>query len=134
MAARVRKPNARGAGKQTPRSALSQLIQAEPAPRPVKPVLNAAEPSAARYEERITQIEIFQPPPISVAEPISAEAFDEAGYLRLNPDVRLALERGQIQSGHAHYLRFGMAEGRPVPGAPREARNVMLASAIPKRR
>lgn len=56
-----------------------------------------------------------------------AEIFDEAAYLRLNPDVRQAVESGQIESGYSHYLLRGRAEGRALPGAPREARNVMLA-------
>jgi len=54
--------------------------------------------------------------------------FDEAAYLRLNPDVQRALELRQIESGYAHYLQHGHAEGRPVPSAPTESRNVMLPS------
>ena len=59
---------------------------------------------------------------------IPADEFDEAGYLRLNPDVRRAIELGQIESGYSHYLWHGRVEGRPLPNTPREARNVMMAS------
>jgi GT2 family glycosyltransferase len=61
-------------------------------------------------------------------DPLATEVFDEAGYLRLNPDVRRAVELGQIESGYAHYFWHGRAEGRPLPDSPREARNVMLLS------
>jgi len=64
-------------------------------------------------------------------ELVSATAFDEAGYLRLNPDVRAAIERGQFESGYSHYVIYGHAERRPVPHIPTEARNVMLTSIDP---
>ena len=38
--------------------------------------------------------------------------FDEAEYLRCNPDVRRAVSRGQVDSGAAHYRVFGRREGR----------------------
>ena len=38
--------------------------------------------------------------------------FDEDGYLRVNSDVRNAVERGQIESGHLHYIGYGYFEGR----------------------
>lgn len=38
--------------------------------------------------------------------------FDEAEYLRCNPDVRRAVNRGQMESGAAHYRVFGRREGR----------------------
>jgi GT2 family glycosyltransferase len=59
---------------------------------------------------------------------IPVESFDEAGYLRLNPDVRLAIESGQLTSGYSHYFWHGKEEGRALPDTPREARNVMLTS------
>jgi predicted SAM-dependent methyltransferase len=46
--------------------------------------------------------------------------FDEAAYLRVNPDVAVAVADGQFASGYDHYVVFGRAEGRPlgpVPGA-----------------
>lgn len=39
-------------------------------------------------------------------------AFDEREYLRCNPDVRQSVNRGQMQSGAAHYQTFGAREGR----------------------
>ena len=59
---------------------------------------------------------------------IPREQFDEAGYLRLNPDVRMAIDNGLIESGYSHYLIYGSVEGRPLPDMPREPRNVMLTS------
>ncbi|KQQ44411.1 hypothetical protein ASF58_20970 [Methylobacterium sp. Leaf125] len=38
--------------------------------------------------------------------------FDEGEYLRCNPDVRRAVNRGQMESGAAHYRVFGRREGR----------------------
>lgn len=64
-------------------------------------------------------------------EIITLEQFDEPGYLRLNPDVRDAVENGHFASGYAHYLAYGSTEGRPVPGTPREARNVLWSTQVP---
>ncbi|MBX9931284.1 MAG: hypothetical protein K2Y56_07065 [Methylobacterium sp.] len=38
--------------------------------------------------------------------------FDAREYLRCNPDVRRAVERGQMESAAAHYRVFGRREGR----------------------
>ncbi|GJD52200.1 hypothetical protein OPKNFCMD_4962 [Methylobacterium crusticola] len=38
--------------------------------------------------------------------------FDEREYLRCNPDVRRAVDRGQMESGFVHYRTFGRREGR----------------------
>ncbi len=38
--------------------------------------------------------------------------FDEEGYLQANPDVRQAVQRGEIESGHLHYIGYGYFEGR----------------------
>jgi hypothetical protein len=38
--------------------------------------------------------------------------FDEREYLRCNPDVARAVERGQMQSGFMHYQGYGRREGR----------------------
>lgn len=78
----------------------------------------------------------IEPPAVKDAVPmspadddlLSAEVFDEAGYLRLNPDVRRAVELGQIESGYTHYFWHGRAECRALPDSPREARNIMLLS------
>ena len=69
-------------------------------------------------------------PADSQSDLLTAEVFDEAGYLRLNPDVRRAIEAGEIESGYAHYFWHGRAEGRALPDSPREARNTMLVSSI----
>jgi GT2 family glycosyltransferase len=61
---------------------------------------------------------------------IGADVFDEEGYLRLNPDVRHAIEFGQIQSAYSHYVLYGKVEGRPLPDTPKEIRNVMLRAIV----
>jgi hypothetical protein len=38
--------------------------------------------------------------------------FNEAGYLKANPDVAEAVERGEIESARLHYIGFGYFEGR----------------------
>jgi hypothetical protein len=38
--------------------------------------------------------------------------FDEDEYLRCNPDVRRAVEQGEMASGAVHYRTFGRREGR----------------------
>lgn len=43
------------------------------------------------------------------------DAFDEEAYLRLNPDVALSVQSGEMLSGFDHFLRHGLKEGRPVP-------------------
>jgi hypothetical protein len=72
--------------------------------------------------------EFFPPRNPDDGDFVVAECFDEAGYLRLNPDVRRAIEVGQVASGYAHYLLYGRSEGRVLPDTPREARNIMLAA------
>lgn len=41
-----------------------------------------------------------------------AGGFDEREYLRCNPDVRRAVNNGQVESGAAHYRVFGRRENR----------------------
>ena len=41
-----------------------------------------------------------------------ANVFDEREYLRCNPDVRRAVNNGQVESGAAHYRVFGRRENR----------------------
>lgn len=43
---------------------------------------------------------------------ISADAFDEAEYLRVNHDVQVAIYNNVLSSGYQHYLLFGRFEGR----------------------
>ncbi|KQP61234.1 hypothetical protein ASF39_00545 [Methylobacterium sp. Leaf108] len=40
--------------------------------------------------------------------------FDEDEYLRCHPDVRRAVERGDLESGALHYRTFGRREGRKL--------------------
>ena len=40
--------------------------------------------------------------------------FNEELYLRLNPDVLMAVAAGTFRSGREHYEHFGRAEGRPT--------------------
>lgn len=61
--------------------------------------------------------------------------FDEATYLRQNPDVAAAVARGQIRSGYDHYLNWGFGEGRAtgVPtGTPLNIDPSILAQAAVK--
>ena len=41
-------------------------------------------------------------------------AFREKEYLRANPDVRQAVAEGRMESGYAHWVTYGRAEGRPL--------------------
>jgi len=38
--------------------------------------------------------------------------FDEEAYLRANPDVRMAIQKGECQSALIHFTVFGLKEGR----------------------
>ena len=92
-----------------------------------------ADPNAsgtAVDERAVPQQPAAEMPPTdpSGGDLLAREVFDEAGYLRLNPDVQRAVEMGQIESGYAHYFWHGRAEGRALPDGPREARNTMLLS------
>lgn len=40
--------------------------------------------------------------------------FREGPYLRGNPDVELAVRRGELASGYEHWVRFGREEGRSL--------------------
>jgi GT2 family glycosyltransferase len=84
----------------------------------------------AHRDERLEQVSerIFQPIDEPKGELIPAAVFDEAGYLRLNPDIRHAIALGQFESGYSHYVLYGHAEGRRSPKVLTEARNVMLPS------
>lgn len=50
----------------------------------------------------------------NVILPIPAD-FDEAAYLKNNPDIAAAVAAGAVQSGYVHYIRHGFAEGRRRP-------------------
>ena len=49
---------------------------------------------------------------IPAEEATTDENFDEARYLRANPDVAAAVARGECPSARAHFEAFGRAEGR----------------------
>lgn len=42
--------------------------------------------------------------------------YGEEAYLRCNPDVAIALRRGQITSAYDHFLQFGRYENRITNG------------------
>lgn len=44
--------------------------------------------------------------------------FDESAYLDLNPDVKVAVEKGSFPSGYFHYLKYGRVEKRPYRKTP----------------
>ncbi|WP_201861475.1 hypothetical protein [Microvirga soli] len=43
---------------------------------------------------------------------LTAGSFNEAGYLRDNPDVAEAVKNGQVRSARLHYIGYGFFEGR----------------------
>ena len=45
----------------------------------------------------------------------AVEAFDEAAYVALNPDVAAAIESGSIGSGYEHFVRSGLREAQSGP-------------------
>ena len=47
---------------------------------------------------------------------VASEPFDEERYLHLNPDVALGVFRGEVGSGHQHFLTDGYFEGRDGAG------------------
>jgi hypothetical protein len=47
---------------------------------------------------------------------LTATEFNEGAYLKENPDVAEAVERGDIESAYLHYIGFGYFEGRPGGG------------------
>ena len=67
--------------------------------------------------------------PAAPADEAAGGVFDEETYLRLNPDVRLAVSGGGFRSGREHYERYGRAEGRPfvMPQGVVRGRIVMTA-------
>ncbi len=96
---------------------------------------------------RILSEGIFDDEDEAPPEPIAVEAdlplddfmdeaeFDEAGYLRLNPDVAASIGRGEFRSGYQHYVLHGFREGREVPGGDNGPRNRLLrpiATAMPE--
>src|SRR5262249_43914845 len=62
--------------------------------------------------------------PVDLAEPEDAsadmEAWDEATYLAVNPDVAAAVGRGEFKSGREHYELAGRTERRKGGSVPRD--------------
>lgn len=57
----------------------------------------------------------LRPPALAPVPPPATDApFNEELYLRLNPDVLMAVTAGTFRSGREHYEHFGRAEGRPT--------------------
>lgn len=119
---------------------MNRLPRPKPATRATRPhTKRKATSGASPVREQIpaeaelpTPIDnIFQESEAVAAAIISREVFDDAGYLRLNPDVQQAVELGTLDSGYAHYVAHGLKEGRRVPDAPIEPRNKMMLSIEP---
>jgi GT2 family glycosyltransferase len=70
-------------------------------------------------------------PPLQFRPPAEAPPFDEALYLRLNPDVAKAVAAGTFRSGAEHYQHFGRAEGRPATAPASLVRDRVVITADP---
>lgn len=79
-------------------------------------------------DQQIQQGGIFGPIHVGNSEAIFGESIDEAGHLLPHSDLKSAIELGRSDPGYSHDFRHVSAEVRPLPGTPREARNVMLVS------
>jgi GT2 family glycosyltransferase len=58
----------------------------------------------------LSSLKMFTGGPLSLGDKL---LFDEARYLELNRDVRVALDRGELSGGLEHYAQRGIWEGRP---------------------
>jgi hypothetical protein len=70
----------------------------------------AISPTALETEQRVELPATFLKMLLQLA--IAHCDFDEDDYLDKNPDVRIAVTRGAIESGFVHYVGFGYFEGR----------------------
>ena len=61
---------------------------------------------------------------------LDEENFDEAGYLRINPDVAVSIANGEFESGYQHFVQHGFREGRRLPSTPMEPRNRIIKSVL----
>ncbi len=43
---------------------------------------------------------------------VSASDYDEAHYVKSNPDIQTAIAKGVLKSGREHYINTGFKEGR----------------------
>lgn len=73
------------------------------------------------------------PLPVAGAAVQGGDLFNEALYLRLNPDVQQAVAAGTFRSGREHYERFGRAEGRPTLAPANLVRDRVMITADPDR-
>jgi len=55
---------------------------------------------------------------IEVSRLATAEDFDEAAYLKANPDVRRVVENGGFADGRDHFQQYGRSEGRRLLFSP----------------
>ncbi|GBQ34328.1 MAG: hypothetical protein JJK57_09720 [Komagataeibacter hansenii] len=51
-----------------------------------------------------------------ITEYLRSLPFDEAAYLKANPDVDAAIHRDEFSSGKEHFTRIGFFEGRDAGG------------------
>lgn len=51
-----------------------------------------------------------------LTEYLKSLPFDEAAYLRANPDVDAAIHRGEQKTGKEHFIYIGFFEGRSLGG------------------
>jgi GT2 family glycosyltransferase len=72
---------------------------------------------------RVNQVGLRTEPTANGHAIIPREQFDSIAYLQLNPDVSLAIEQGEVESGYAHYSSCGYKEGRRLPWASNERKN-----------
>lgn len=61
---------------------------------------------------------------------LDRKLFDEAAYLRLNPDVAQSVARGDVASGYSHYVLHGFREGRVTALSHTEPRNRLLKAVV----
>jgi SAM-dependent methyltransferase len=72
--------------------------------------------------------------PIQMEATVTEENFDEILYLRSNPDVKVAVEKGTIPSGQHHFRKFGQREKRRMRFDPErlgDARREKLRKIMP---
>lgn len=77
--------------------------------------LAGVDPAAYREVDTVTlQKDVFE---FLVRVMLLAGEFDAEAYLEANPDVRQAVERGDIKDAFVHYLHCGYFEGRDAASA-----------------
>jgi hypothetical protein len=91
----------------------SFTITVNPAPLPTPPATGAA-PVFTIFQLRQTFTLNRANQKLLAGQPSPAlqQLFDEEYYLRQNPDVAAACDRGVFQSGFQHFLQYGQFEGR----------------------